>query len=449
MSESLPLMAGAAPSKAEIQSIQPILREAERRAERVVAWARLIVVTGFLVFTLLTVRLDLFPGGPAIPGQLAIAIGTILVAAMISVVSLFLTHPGRFRPWMSWLFAFADLGFCVGSLALTLVNTGFPGNYLPVAPSVWLILLALTFTLMRINPRIQAVIGIGCVLSLGWLWTWPGQVDVDNVQSLLEPTPSLVRLLVITFAAALFVWIAARVRWLIIRALSEGRRRSNLTRFLPRDIASAVERSGSGGLDAREIEATIMFIDIRGFTAATRTASPTDVAALLARFRTIVMDVVDGHGGIVDKFIGDGALVVFGAGERPAGSGANAVDAALDLMRRITAWDHERNDDGQPPIRIGIGLHRGPVLSGTIGDERRLEFTVLGDTVNVASRLEAHAKTSGTSIVLSATVAASLSPENTGRLRRLDGAPPRDVPAELTLYTLDEEEADMRPGMSG
>ena len=436
MSEPSSLLAGTAPSDAEIRSIRPILREAERRAERIVAWARLLVVAGFLAFTLLTERFDAAPDAPAIPGQLAIALGTMFTAGALSVVSLILTHPRRFRPWMSWLFALADLGFCLGSLVLTLLNTGFPGNYLPVAPPAWLILLALTFTLMRVNPRIQAVVGIICIAMLVWLWTWPGEVNHDVVDALLAPTPSLIRLLVVAFAAALFVWIAARVRTLIIRALSEGRRKANLTRFLPRDIASAVELSGTGGLDAREIDATIMFIDIRGFTTATRGASPSEVARLLARFRAIVIDVIDAHEGIVDKFIGDGALVVFGAGAQTADSGNVALAAALDLATRVGAWDQERRGDGEPPIRIGMGLHRGPVLSGTIGDERRLEFTVLGDTVNIASRLEAHSKACGTSIVLSATVVADLPPNKAAKLARLDGAPPRDVPDDLALYTL-------------
>lgn len=436
MSQAIPLLTSAEPTSDEIRLLRPILREAERRAERVVAWARLIIVVGFLAVTAVTVRLDFLPAGEAIPGQILIALGTIAVGGLLSIISLILTHPRRFRRWMSWGFAFIDLGFCVGSLALTLVNVGLPGSYLAVAPASWLIVLALTFSLMRINPRIQAVIGFTCVASLIWLWTWPGQPVPGDARALLQPVPNLVRLMTIAFAAMLFVWIAARVRFIAVRGLSEGRRNANLTRFLPRQIAGEVESSGSGGLEPREIDATVMFVDIRGFTAATRNAPPRDVANLLTRFRAAVIDVVDARNGVVDKFIGDGALLVFGFNGAGMGGSIDAVEAAADLIRRIEAWNRQRLNDGATALRIGIGLHRGPVLAGTFGDERRLEFTVLGDTVNIASRLESHTKASKMPIVLSAAVAADLPRELAANLVHLKGAPPRDVPAELTLFTL-------------
>ncbi len=120
------------------------------------------------------------------------------------------------------------------------------------------------------------------------------------------------------------------------------------------------------------------------------------------------MEAAQAHGGMIDKFIGDGALVVFGVPDPSAQDAARAFAFADDLLRRIERWNEKRRFE--PPLRIGIGIHTGEVYCGLVGDEERIEFTVLGDAVNVASRLEQATKRYGVPVLASqeAVVAAGL-----------------------------------------
>lgn len=140
-----------------------------------------------------------------------------------------------------------------------------------------------------------------------------------------------------------------------------------------------------------------MFLDIRGFTSMSESMSPETLSRFLSGFRAHVLDVADRHGGIVDKFVGDGALVLFGIdGDRQDVAGS-ALKAAIDITRitRARASEHQKG------LRLAVGLHWGEVVVGAIGDDRRLEFTVVGNAVNEASRLEAVAKVKDMALVVS------------------------------------------------
>ncbi|GJD64670.1 adenylate/guanylate cyclase domain-containing protein [Methylobacterium frigidaeris] len=136
----------------------------------------------------------------------------------------------------------------------------------------------------------------------------------------------------------------------------------------------------------------MLFADIRGFTHICEDLAPADVAAFLAEFRLRTARAVEAAGGLVDKFVGDEVMAVFGVAEPVSGDADRAVEAARALAAAMQDWSCERERAGLPPVRIGIGLHRGPVFVGAIG-VRRVEFTAVGDTVNVARRLEQMTRT--------------------------------------------------------
>jgi adenylate cyclase len=128
---------------------------------------------------------------------------------------------------------------------------------------------------------------------------------------------------------------------------------------------------------------------------------PERLSRLLAEFRSVVTNVIFEHGGTVDKFIGDAVLAVFGALQPAADDAARAIRCGAKVLAAVDAWSAAQTDQRQPRISVGIGAHYGEVFVGAVGDERMLEFTVLGDAVNLAERLERLTRTAGGAFMIS------------------------------------------------
>jgi adenylate cyclase len=164
--------------------------------------------------------------------------------------------------------------------------------------------------------------------------------------------------------------------------------RSNFERFftpqLARRIAESAESVKLGG-EKRTV--AVLFSDIRGFTALSETMRPDAMATLLTEYFTEMVDCVFRHDGTLDKFIGDAVMAQWGAPLATERDADNAMQAALDMMRALETLNARWRSAGRPELRIGVGLNYGEAFAGNIGSERRLEFTVIGDTVNTASRL--------------------------------------------------------------
>jgi len=186
-----------------------------------------------------------------------------------------------------------------------------------------------------------------------------------------------------------------------------------LASFLPPDVADMVEASPSALSLREEVEATILFSDIRGFSSLAERLSPREVADVVGRHLAAMAEVVSAHGGTLDKFAGDAVMAVFGA-PRPADDHAQrALRCAVAMQRRQAALNAEAEGRGLPRFEIGIGVNTGTVIAGTLGGAGRLDYTVLGDAVNVAQRLQSEAH--GGEILTSA---------ETVRLAEADGAEP-------------------------
>jgi len=164
--------------------------------------------------------------------------------------------------------------------------------------------------------------------------------------------------------------------------------RSNFERYfapsLAARIASSPEATRLGG-DKREV--TVLFSDIRGFTALAETMTPDDIASLLTEYFTEMVEVVFRNGGTLDKFIGDAVMAEWGAPLQAPGDADRAMKAAIEMIEALDRLNARWRAAGRPELQIGLGLNHGEAFAGNIGSERRLEFTVIGDTVNTARRL--------------------------------------------------------------
>lgn len=182
---------------------------------------------------------------------------------------------------------------------------------------------------------------------------------------------------------------AYRSRAALMTAIRTTRERTALQRFVPAELDGLLASSEHQILrrgDRHRIVA--LFMDIRGFTHLSEGTDPTEVVALLNAFRARAERVMTRHGGVIDKFIGDAILVVFGIVEAESDDAARCLDAIGDIVAEMQTWNAERARDGRDSVRIGIGAHLGEAFVGALGSEQRLEFTVIGDVINVAQRLE-------------------------------------------------------------
>jgi adenylate cyclase len=183
----------------------------------------------------------------------------------------------------------------------------------------------------------------------------------------------------------------------------ELRKRDNLSRFLSPEVAERVMQVGESELQPVQREVTVLFSDIRGFTTMSESMLPREVLAFLDDYFAQMAQVVKGHHGVVNKFLGDGMMAVWGVPERSEEHALLAVRAAQDMLKVVREMNDARIAHHQEPFEIGIGLHSGTVAAGMLGGADQHEYTVIGDAVNVASRVQGLTKTFGVRILLTDT----------------------------------------------
>jgi adenylate cyclase len=158
---------------------------------------------------------------------------------------------------------------------------------------------------------------------------------------------------------------------------------------------------GKVALGGESLRVTVLFSDIRGFTSISEKMDPQQLVGLLNEYFTEMVNIVMDEGGVVDKYIGDAIMAVFGAPVSKPGDAVNAVRAAVRMRRALRDLNERLASRGLPPLKTGIGIHTGEVVAGNIGSERRMEYTVIGDAVNLASRLESNTKELGVNVLIS------------------------------------------------
>ncbi len=169
--------------------------------------------------------------------------------------------------------------------------------------------------------------------------------------------------------------------------------RANYSRFMPEYVVKQLLNDpNSFKLGGVNQTVTILFADIRGFTAFAERETPEKVVKLLNRYFSLMSEIIFAHGGTLDKYIGDGLMAIFGAPNASPEDAKNALKAAVTMQMQLGTLNRELESEGFERISIGIGLHTGETVIGYIGSDRRSEYTAIGDTVNIASRLESNAK---------------------------------------------------------
>ena len=404
----------------EIATTQ-LLRRAEIRAERLLAVVRMVLALGLGLSIFLVVRPNMAEVEPVQIKQQFYAGMTMAAYFTLGLVSWLANRRGMYKPWMAWPTASADCLFLLVGIWLTMYNTNLPGSHIFVFPAIWMVPLVLTFGTLRFNPLLQAYITVVIVaglFGLGQLVPPDAIIPSEQSTAMFFVGPSnLMRLVILSLAGLILVIASVRTRSVLLRSITEAQSRANLTRYLPAQLAPRLAQGGLTELRAgKHQQMGVLFIDMRGFTNWSQRQTPQAISEFMTQFRQRISDVADDTGGIIDKFMGDAAMIVFEDAPGTHGAARACVACAEGLDREMADWSRLRKAAGLPVVRVGIGLHWGEVFSGVVGGQDRLEYSVFGDTVNTAARLEQMTKSLSVDIVASREILeqAGLGPEPEG-----------------------------------
>jgi adenylate cyclase len=193
--------------------------------------------------------------------------------------------------------------------------------------------------------------------------------------------------------------VARALRQQFENSVAAAQARDKVTNLFGQHVSPAVvEQLLDTKLQSERRTVCVLFLDIRGFTAMTRTRSADETVTLLNDFFAEMIEIVDRHNGFINKFLGDGFLALFGAALADPAAAANALAAGRDMLQAVDTWNLAHPAQA---LRVGIGIHIGEAITGSIGSPRRKEYTAIGDTVNLAARLEQLTKETGARLLFS------------------------------------------------
>ncbi|WP_068087597.1 adenylate/guanylate cyclase domain-containing protein [Polycladidibacter stylochi] len=379
--------------------LQEKVRAEENQAEKLISLVQLLVLIFFSSLYFIAPRAEGEMGFNYVP----IALGFYAIFTSIRFYYSFTSHLSLVMVLLS---AVVDIALVMGLLfSFHLQYNQHPAFYLK-APTLAYVFLFISLRALRYDPRI--LLFIGGIAASAWaflvayvLYTQDGMNRITrNYIEYLTSNKILVgaeldKFIIIIAVSLILALALQRSRRIMLLAIKEHSAVDDLSRYFPQEVAKSIvsaDQELQAG-DAQERQATVMFVDIRGFTKVAKNMSPTEILRVLACYQQLSLDVIKAHNGAVDKFLGDGIMATFGALAPSNSCCADALLAAQNLINKIDSNQQELQAAGWPgAFQIGVGVSVGTVALGVIGVDERREFTVIGDAVNRAAKYEAATK---------------------------------------------------------
>jgi adenylate cyclase len=378
------------------------IAEAEAESEVLVGATQVAAIIGFALLYAVSPRA--FP--PDVPFEpVPWALGAY---ALFTVLRLALAWRRRLTPAFLALSIVVDMAVLMLTIWSFHLQYGAPAALYIKAPTLMYAFILIALRALRFEAR--WVLLAGGVAMVGWLMLVAFAVLIDPAglpvtRSYVEYMTSyrilvgaeIDKLVSMAMVAIVLAVVVSRARAMLVEATTERLAGAELSRFFAPEVAATIKGAdmaiapGDGTLR----DAAVMFVDLRGFTRLSQQLTPQEVMQLLGDYQEQLVPVIRAHGGSVDKFLGDGILASFGAVSPSTTFAADALRAGEALVDAAAAWAAAREARGQPSLRIGIGIAAGTILFGAVGHRERLEYTVIGDPVNLAAKLEAHTKILG------------------------------------------------------
>ena len=380
------------------------IRDQEEASEILVGWIQLAVVLGFSLVYLLAPKTfsETAPFRP-VPWVLAAYLA-------FTVLRLILAHLHRLPEWMRYASIVIDMTLLLVLIWSFHLQYEQPPSFYLKAPTVLYIFIFIALRTLNFDAR--KVVTAGFVAVLGWLVLVVYVITIDPRDSMITrdyveymtsnsiligaEVDKVITILVVTGVLGLAI---KRNLSLLTYAVQESVSNEDLARFVPAEVASQMRISDEGvQVGFGELrEATVLFLDIEGFTTLSERLEPQHLVRTLNLFYAVVAEPLTRHDGVIVQFQGDAVLATFNAPRLNPDHAANAVRAALEIQSVLRSHDF---GDGLF-LHARIGINTGAVIHGLIGTPDRLGYTVIGDEVNIAARLEALNKDYGTSIIVS------------------------------------------------
>ncbi len=374
-------------------------------------------------------------------------LGLLTGFAAIGVAFLWLSRSESYTTWMKYVFIGLDAAFLTVAILVPSPLRDFAydiqiqlrfGNF----PYFYVILVGIAaFTY---SPRFVLWAGIICAAAWGigtslilfrsdtvtFADLPPNAGSAEFLAILLDPkfvfvSGRITEILTTLIVASILAAAAWRARRLVVAQTEAVRQRTNLSRYLSPNMVDQLSNIDEPFGGVHEQSVAVLFVDIVGFTSFCANKTPDEVITLLRDFHARMAKTVFAFDGTLDKFIGDAVMATFGTPAAGSDDALRALRCARAMGDAVRAWNADRQRAGEQPVQIGIGLHYGQVVTGDIGDRNRLEFAVVGDTVNVASRLERLTRDLGVELIASDDVVSAAGPEDTNdvlrNMQRKDG----------------------------
>lgn len=308
---------------------------------------------------------------------------------------------GRIPPIYRYLTAFFEIS---GPTAAIMVTATFTDPWSPLSEvPVFIYPLFIVLSALRLSFALSTFTGaVACVQYL-LVQVFYLQADVAYRPAHVAKSMFLLLLGVVTGV------VAVQIKKRLLDACNATEERNQIARMFGEHLSTAVaEKLLEQGTDLRSEKKTVcvMFLDIRNFTTFSERRNPEEVVGYLEGLFSFMIEIVNRHNGFINKFLGDGFMAVFGAPVSSGNDSLNAVNASREILSRLSV---EVEQGKLPPTRIGIGLHSGAAVTATIGSSLRKEYTVIGDVVNLAARLEKLNKDFGSQLLISDEVRSQLS----------------------------------------
>jgi len=441
------LLAGASAARGSPlpQRVQRELEHEQFRAELLVASVQLVLVV------LLAVLYESAPAGFAPDAPIQAAPLGLVFFALLVLVRLYTAWTGQLTRPVLAAGVVAEMLVLLFVVWASHLQYEQPPQFSLKSTQFVYVFVLIALRALRFEPAWVVVSGL--TAAVGWTMlvalavqrapdnpiTWDYVTSLRSIQ--IHLGGELDKILAVVVVTGVLALAIARARHLLERAVAQQRAVADLSLFFDDSVARRITGSEAHVMagQGEQREATILFLDMRGFTEAAMRLTPSALIALLGEYQRLAVPIIKRHGGSIDKFMGDGILASFGAVVPDARHAANALRAVDAILAAVDEWRASRLQADQVAPDVGGGLATGPVVFGIIGDATRLEYTVIGDAVNLAAKLEKHNKVEKTrAITTRLAYELALSQGYVGGKALREARPVGGVAAPLDLAVLGE-----------
>lgn len=401
----MPAVARSAGSKLP-ERVERTIRAEQDRSEILIGWVQLAVILTFATLYFLSPR----PAG----AEGYITVSAIAIYFVLTVLRLIMSYTFSMPAWMSAFSVLFDMMLLFALIWSFHIQYGQPPSFYLKAPTLLYVFIFIALRALRFEARFVLLAGglaaVGWLMLVGYALHGPGMgmITRDYVHYLTSNSiligaefDKIASILVVT---AIIATAVGRSRRLLERTVAEGFAVQDLSRFFAPEIAERIVAQGhnivAGAGEARD--AAVLNVDVRNFTRLAHELAPDAVMQVLAQYQACLVPIIQGHGGVIDKFMGDGIMATFGAAVPSQTYAADALRAMDDLMAEARRWSIGAHAEGGIPLKVNAGAACGRIIFGAVGHQSRLEYTVIGDAANLSAKLVKHNKCLGSEALTTA-----------------------------------------------